>query len=195
LNIPESFLISRFNHLKIQKRYKRDRPADPDKPSKNSGSSAGLIKKGQWQAEEGVIALLLMNDITISRQILEQVSAADFVNDEYRLIFEKITTELEELGRVDMKVLQQQLESDQNSPILSRLMLFEINHPEKLAADCIYKIRKWSLDSRFNEIKRHINDEASSPDAVLHYMKELTEIRNKLTDIARERDKYLKSEL
>ena len=191
--MQESFLISRFNQLKKQKRYGGVRsPANAK--SDNSGSTS-THKRGQWQAEEGVIALLLMNDTLISKQILEHLSASDFMNDEYRIVFEKITLELEELGEVNLKLLQKELDSERDSSIVSRLLLFEINNPVKLAADCIYRMRKWSLDSRFNEIKRHINDEASSPDAVLHYMKELTEIRNKLTDISRERDKYLKTEL
>ena len=103
--------------------------------------------------------------------------------------------ELEELGKVDLKVLQQSIENENETSLISRLLLFEINNPEKLAADCIYKLRRWSLDSRFNEVKRMISDESSSPESVLHYMKELTEIRQKLTDIAREREKYLKSDL
>jgi DNA primase len=192
MQMQESFLISRFNQLKKQKRYGGQ---NVTREASEQEKQPSVTKHGQWQAEEGIIALLLINDATISRQILEHLSASDFVNEEYRVIFEKITLELEELGEVDIKVLQKELDPEQDSSIVSRLLLFEINNPAKLAADCIYKMRKWSLDSRFNEIKRHINDEASSPDAVLHYIKELTEIRNKLTDIAHERDKYLKTNL
>jgi len=192
LEIQESFLISRFNQLKKQKRSGARYAKDSHKSTDRQKSE---IRSGQWQAEEGIIALLLLNDKTISNQILHQLSAADFVNSEYCDIFEKISMELEELGEVDLNVLQKSMKTETEQGLMSRLLLYEVNNPEKMAADCIYKIRRWSLDSRFNEIKRMINDEVSSPDSVIHYMKELNEIRNKLTEIAKERDKYLKSNM
>jgi len=192
LQIEESFLISRFNQLKKNKKYRIHTSRDEE----DSGQkSRPVLRKGQWQAEEGIIALLLSNEHETSNQILHQISASDFVNDEYRGIFEKISFELEELGKVNLKEVQKSVESDHDQNLISRLLIYEINNSTKLAADCIYKMRKWSLDSRFNEIKRLISDEASSPESVLHYMKELTEIRNKLTDIDKERSKYLKSNL
>lgn len=192
LEVQESFLISRFNQLKKQKRPRTRYAKDNDKPTDRQNIE---IKSGQWQAEEGLIALLLLNDKAISNQILHQISAADFINSEYRDIFEKISLELEELGEVDLKILQKSMETESEQGLMSRLLLHEVNNPEKMAADCIYKLRRWSLDSRFNEIKHMISDEASSPDSVIHYMKELTEIRNKLTEIAKERDKYLKLDI
>ncbi len=192
LDISESLLISRFNQLKKQKRmgiaYKKE-----DTGTKTQTKME--MRGGHWQAEEGLIALLLLNEKTISDQILHQISASDFVNREYQTIFEHISMELEELGKVDLKLLQKSMENEGEQNLISRLMLYEINNPDKLAADCIYKMRRWSLDSRFNEIKRMISDESSSPDSVIHYMKELTEIRNKLTEIAKEREKFLKSNL
>jgi len=192
LEIQESFLVSRFNQLKSKKRlgtrYHKDEP--------KSGSEKKIkVTRGEAQAEEGLIALLLLNEKDLSNQILHQISASDFINNEYQQIFEEMSMELEELGEVDLKKIEKFSKNEKMQNLISRLLLIEINNPSKLAADCIYKIRKWSLDSRFNEIKRMISDEASSPDSVIHYMKELTEIRNKLTEIAKERDKYLKSNL
>jgi len=48
---------------------------------------------------------------------------------------------------------------------------------------------------RFNEIKKLMNEEASSDESVLHYMRELTDIRQKLTEIEKERLRHFKLDL
>lgn len=188
LQVQESLLISRFNQLKKQKKYRKPVAVPEKSPAEKPRP---VLRKGQWQAEEGVLALLLLNDKSISNQILHQVSASDFVNDGYRMVFEQISIDIEEHGEVDPAALKKKFETEQ----LNHILLTDTNNPEKLAADCIYKMRKWSLDSRFNEIKRLISDEASSPESVLHYMKELNELRNKLTDIEKEREKHIKTNI
>jgi len=194
LQIQESFLIARFQQLKKQKRYPI---TDADRKTEDHQTQGKKyeFRQGQWQAEEGIIALLLLNEKDISNYILHRLSSSDFVNDTCRAIYEYIATEIEEIGHIDTKILGQKFNSEGEQQLITKVLLDDINNPLKFAVDCTYKMRKWSLDSRFNEIKRMINDEASSPDSVLHFVKELTEIRAKLNEIEQERAKYVKNNL
>jgi len=191
LQISESLLISRFNRLKQDRRG-----FGLNYENRETGQYKAeeiILRKGQWRAEETLLALLLENHTEVNRQILDQISTSDFVNKDYRDLFKQIATVWEDSGDIHLDDLKR--DNRMLEQMLPRLNMIEINNPEKLAADCIYQIRKWSLDSRFNEIKRLINEESSSEKSVMHYMKELSAIRKKLTEIEHEHAKYLKTHL
>jgi DNA primase len=190
LEISESLLISRFNQMK-RDRGRRDNFAESR--TEEMKSSERPIRRGQWRAEETVLALLLDNNPNINKQILNQISTSDFANDELRNLFDHIAHIWEESGEIDVKELESIHDNYQN--LLPKLKIIELYNPPKLAADCIYQIRKWELDTRFNEIKRLISEESSSDKSVLHYMKELSEIRKKLTEIEKERTKFVNTKL
>jgi len=191
LQIAETFLISRFNRLKKQRKYQTQ-------PIFSSGEEEEVsqpFRRGQWRAEEGIISLLLLNEPQITKIILHQVSASDFENDDLRALFEFISLQWEEMGKADLKSINNKFSSKDEQTLLSKLYISEINNSNKFAADCIYKLRKRSLDLRFNELKRLMNEESSSHDSILHYMRELNAIRNKLSEIEQEHARYFKLDL
>ena len=187
MEIAENFLIARFNRLKQRQRV--GITASEKLPPVEK------FRVGEWQAEENIIALLLLNESALSNQILHQLSVADFENEPLRNLFDRISREWEETGSVDQQRLTSEFSHAAEGTFLARLLLLEINYPEKLAADCIYRLRKRSLDKRFNEIKRIMNEESASHNAVMHYLKELTEIRHKLSEIEKEHTRFVKANL
>jgi hypothetical protein len=56
-------------------------------------------------------------------------------------------------------------------------------------------MRKWHLDSRYNEILRLMKEESSSTDSKSHYTKELIDIRIRLTEIENEQGKFINAGL
>jgi len=183
--IAESFLISRFNKLKKRDQYriKTDTP-DSVKPET-------ALRKGQWRAEEDLISILLLEDNEVSKYIFEHISISDFANDHLQKIFEMLTHQYEELGHFDSKEIEKSLTTEMEMNTFSKLNLQVINNPMKYAAGCIYKMRKWHLDSRYNEILRLMKEESASAKSKSHYTKELTDIRQRLTEIENELGKFL----
>ena len=188
MEIAESFLISRFNKLKKRDRLRIRRETDDFK-------TQPLIKKGQWRAEEDLIAILLQNDQEVSKHIFDHISTSEFANDNLRIIFEFLAHQWEENGQIAINDLEKHFNSESEISLLSKLSLQVINDPIKYAAGCIYKLHKWHLDSRYNEILRLMREEGESSKSKLHYTRELTEIRNRLTEIQDEQKKYFESRL
>ena len=187
--IAESLLISRFNKLKKRDQYriKTDR-TDSVKPE-------SVLKKGQWRAEEDLIAILLLEDNEVSRYIFEHISISDFANDYLQKIFEMLTHQDEEHGQFNIKEIEKLLTTELEMNTFSRLNLQVINNPMKYAAGCVYKMRKWHLDSRYNEILRLMKEESASTESKSHYTKELTDIRQRLTEIEGEQGKFINAGL
>jgi DNA primase len=55
LELAESFLISRFNRLKKQRRFQKSYSHETEESAKIDS----VFKKGEWRAEEGILSLLL----------------------------------------------------------------------------------------------------------------------------------------
>jgi DNA primase len=183
--IAESMLISRFNKLKKRDQYRiKTDVSDTAKPET-------VLKKGQWRAEEDLIAILLLEDDEVSNYIFEHISISDFANDHLQKIFELLTHQHEEIGQFNIKEIEKSLTTEKEMNTFSRLNLQVINNPLKYAAGCIYKMRKWHLDSRYNEILRLMKEESDSTKSKSHYTKELTDIRQRLTEIEDEQGKFL----
>jgi hypothetical protein len=119
----------------------------------------------------------------------------DFENESLRRLFELFSENWDELGRVSIHDLTAKM-NDRENNLVTELLLHETRDLAKFTADCIYQIKKWTLDQRYNEIKRLMHSETSgSKDPALHYIKELNAIRKKLSEINEEHNKYLKIDL
>ena len=191
LEIAESLLISRINRLKKQARFQNVNYVKEDKKEQTTQR----LSKGQWRAEEGIISLLLLNNQEISKQILNQISSSDFENEEYQKIFEQISFKWEEMGTIDVNKIQEDISDNDSQSLIAKLSLQNIDDVKKYATDCIYQLRKWTLNIRFNEIKHAMHEESDSQESILHYMQELATIRKKLTEIEQERTSHLKSDI
>jgi len=183
--IAESLLISRFNKLKKRDQYRLKTDVT------ESVKSETVLRKGQWRAEEDLIAILLLEDSEVAKYIFEHISISDFANDHLQKIFEMLTHQYEELGKFNIKEIEKSLTTETEMNTFSRLNLQVINNPLKYAAGCIHKMRKWHLDSRYNEILRLMKEESASDDSKSHYTKELTDIRIRLTEIDNEQSKFI----
>ena len=128
-----------------------------------------------------------MEDKEISKYIFEHISVSDFANEFLQKLFEMLTHQYEEI--------EKSLTTEMEMNIFSRLNLQVFNNPMKYAAGCIYKMRKWHLDSRYNEILRLMKEESASTGSKDHYTKELSEIRIRLTEIENEQVKFIKINL
>ncbi len=187
--IAESLLIDRFNRLKRKDRFRIKEKDTEDKKSEP------LFKKGQWRAEEDLISILLLEQAEVSKYIFEHISIADFANDHLRKIFELLIHQYEEYGHFDVKEIEKSLNTETEMNTFSKLNLQVINNPMKYAAGCIYNMRKWRLDSRYNEILRLMKEEADSVKSKSHYTKELTDIRQRLSEIEDEKGKFVSNNL
>ena len=190
LEIAESFLISRFSRL-----HQHGTTADQAAGKPAAARPAAPALRGRWRAEEGILSVLLLNDAQQTRQIFEQLSVTDFENESLRRLFELFSENWDELGRVSIHDLTAKM-NDRENNLVTELLLHETRDLAKFTADCIYQIKKWTLDQRYNEIKRLMHSETSgSKDPALHYIKELNAIRKKLSEINEEHNKYLKIDL
>lgn len=173
LAIGENFLIAQYNTLKKKYRFRKweNEEEKPKKPVR--------FIKGKWHAEEGILALLLQNNPEIIKTIFNQISLNDFANDDLGRLFEFMSLRWEETGHIALD----DLHHADHETLISKIALIETADPYKFMNDCIYQMRKWYLEKRSEEIKRAIREEASSEASVLHYMKELTSIRNKLSQV------------
>jgi DNA primase len=185
LEIAENFLIAQYNKLKRRRRFQ------PETAEGAQPATTGRLLKGKWNAEEGLLALLLQDNPEMNKSIFDHISLNDFANDELRDIFEIMCEKWEETGHIALDNLHQ----PEKENLLSKIALTEIANPIKYMADCIYQMRKWHLEQRFHEVKRSIHEEASSEESVMHYMKELSAIRQKLSQIEKEHKNHQFSKL
>ncbi len=190
LEIAESFLISRFSRL-----HQHGTTTEPAAGKPAAARPAEPALRGRWRAEEGILSVLLLNDAQQTRQIFDQLSVTDFENESLRRLFELFSENWDELGRISIHDLTAKM-NDRENNLVTELLLHETSDLPKFTADCIYQIKKWTLDQRYNELKRLMHSETSgSQDPALHYIKELNAIRKKLSEINEEHNKYLKIDL
>lgn len=179
LEITESLLVSRFNKHKRNKKYYK---TDQTKIDHENNESDLILKKGEWKAEEGILTLLLSNDTAIIKEIISNLSSGEFENEDFRQVFELLIYQWEDKNKIDLDQLQNELDNNLKELVIG-LNFKEIKNPEKYANDCIYKLRKWHLNSRYSEIRKMLQEESDSEKSITHYMKELSEIKKKLIDV------------
>jgi DNA primase len=190
LEIPETFLISSFRQSG-KRTGVSPVPAAGTVPEK----SASRIHRGKRRAEEGILSVLLLNDAVSTKYILNQLAISDFENEDLRRLFEMLSENWEERGRISIHDLTSEI-SEEERNLLSALLLHEIQDVRKFTADCVYQIKKWALDQRYNEIRRLKHTESTDAgDTSLQYARELNTIRKKLSEIDAEHSKYLKINL
>lgn len=166
MEIAESFLISRFNDLKKRSRYRPTEQVEKKEPK------IGTINKGQWRAEEDLISILLLDDKEVARYIFDHISTEEFANDHLREIFEILAHQWEEMGHFSLKELEKATTTESGMSLISKLSLQVIEQPLKYAAGCLYRMRKWHLDVKYNEILKLMKEESASSKSKSHYTKE-----------------------
>ncbi|HEM49082.1 MAG TPA: DNA primase, partial [Caldithrix sp.] len=170
LQINESMLVSQLNRIKRNKsRYSKlsrpnndntDTPAEP------------VIRAGLFNAEMGLIGLLLQSDAQIRNFIIENASNELFENESTLSLYEHVIQEIEDTGIVNIDHLMIEFKEDETRKnLLSEIALTLDDMSLKFARDCVYQLRKRQLDKKAVEIQEMIKNEADSEDSVEHYSK------------------------
>ncbi len=191
LTMNEEMLIEQLRRLQkrkqtiFRKRNERQPPekqADSDLPKEKSD-----LRQGQYQAEAGIIFLLLNGEPHIRHYLMQHLSYDMFDNPKFILLYEAIMNELEETGSVnETSVLNQFQDDPEIQAILSELALREFSNPEKLAKDCIFQLKRWRLEKEADELNALIHNDAESSEAWMHYSKKLTQIRKQIHQLVKE---------
>ncbi len=176
LQINEELLLEQFKKLERQRRrWKKE--SEPVEPT----ISEDHIHRGQYLAEAGVIYLLLNGNQKIRNFLLSQLSYDMFENPSFIEVYEAIISELEEHGKFNVKEIMLQFEEAVDvQAALSALDLMEFNDPFKFARDCIFQLKKWSLEKKAQEYQDLIRSDQESKEAVAHYTMELMQLRKQI---------------
>jgi len=178
LQINEALLIEQYRKLEKRRRRwsKKEEPEAEITPGKGD-----RFHRGQYLAEAGVVYLLLNGDEKVRNYLVSQLSYDMFETPSFIEVYEAIVTELEERGIVDAKSVMLQFEEAVDvQAALSALDLMEFNDPFKFARDCIFQLKKWSLEKKAQEFQELIRSDHESQDAVAHYTMELMRVRKEI---------------
>ena len=192
LTMNEEMLLEQFRQL--QKKYRRQMRMREERQVEQKKEEATRtvppeqrVTQGQYQAEAGVIYLLLYANESIRNYLLHHLSYDLFNNPKFIQLYEAIVTELEETGKVEEKNILHQFEDDPEiQSTLSELALSEFNDLERLAKDCVFQLKKWKLEKEAEELSTLIHSDSDSTEAVLHYSLELAKIRKQIRELAKE---------
>lgn len=184
LQINESLLINQINSLKRQK-YRSFRSKNKTDEQVSSTVKYG-VHSGIYEAEKGLIGLLLSSTQEIQNYIVENVSYELFENEELLHIYEFIMHELEEVGKIDLgKIMQSFQEDEESNKVISEIAVNDYINEMKFAKDCIFQLKKWHLEKKAQDISALIKTEDSSTESVLHYTQQLTEVRKEINQLVR----------
>lgn len=189
LTMNEEMLVEQFRRLqKRRQRMERQREKRTEEKQKaEEGAGEIAIRQGQYQAEAGVIYLLLNGDQSIRNYLLQHLSHDLFDNPKFIQLYEAIINELEETGNVEEAVIANLFQDDPEiQAVLSELALSEFNDLEKLARDCIFQLKRWRLEKEAEELSTLIHSDSESTDALLHYSMELTRVRKQIHELVKE---------
>jgi DNA primase len=184
LQINESLLINQINSLKRQK-YRSFR--SKNKAGEEVSSTVKRrVHSGIYEAEKGLIGLLLNSTQEIQNYIIANVSYELFENEQLLHIYEFIMQELEEVGKIDLgKIMQSFQEDEESNKVISEIAVNDYINEMKFAKDCIFQLKKWDLEKKAQDISSLIKTEDSSTESILHYTQQLTEVRKEINQLVR----------
>ncbi|MCB0283136.1 MAG: DNA primase [Calditrichaeota bacterium] len=187
MQMNESMLISEMNRLRrkhIRFQQNRDNKQTTILETEPEKSS---IRRGAYKAEEGILEILLNADNELQNFVIANTGNDLFENSDYKGLFEVILDELEESGEISIHGLYANPElNDNQHKILARLTIETFEKDIKYAQDCIFQLKKWSLEKSARDISQHIKAEEASPEAAMHYTVELNRVRKKIARLERE---------
>jgi len=182
MQINESLLIGQLNRIKKSKRkykYSVQQPVE-----NNTVNKPLQMRKGMFDAEAGIIGLLLNMNPEIRNYINENVTYDLFENQSLLEIYEQIMQEIEENGIFSLEQLIAMYQEDEDKKsIISEIALTQESQSMKFAKDCIFQLKKWHLEKKARELSEMIREEEGSQDSVLHYSQELVQIRREINQL------------
>ncbi|MEJ2544721.1 MAG: DNA primase [Calditrichaceae bacterium] len=191
LQINESMLVSQLNRIKHNKsRYANLSRSDNDKTEVGTEPQ---IRAGLYNAEMGIISLLLQSNAQIRNYIIENASNELFENKSTLSLYEHVIQEIEDIGSISLDQLMNEFKQDDTMKnLISEIALTLDDLSLKFARDCVYQLKKRQLDKKAIEIQEMIKSEADSEDSVEHYSKQIIQIRQEIHKLDMERRKQLR---
>lgn len=189
LSMNEELLVEQFRNLqkRRQRMLQRKEKRLAEKESEEKNTPEIHWQQGQYQAEAGIIFLLLNGQEHIRNYLMRHLSYDLFDNPKFIQLYEAIINELEETGKVDEATILNLFQDDPEiQATLSELALIEFNDLEKLAKDCIFQLKKWRLEKEAEELNALIQSDSESNEAMIHYSIELTKIRKQIRQLVKE---------
>lgn len=176
LQINENLLLNQLNRFK-RFRHKKQSPREETKPSLK-------IQSGNYNAEAGIIGLLLNAKTELRNQILAEISLDFFENAALARLYEHMMHEFEESGKLDSgRILDQFSDDEDVVKLIAELSIKEFGDEQKFAKDCIFQLQRYQLEKRNKEFEVHIRHESDSPDAVDHYNRQLMQTKKELNEL------------
>lgn len=176
LQINENILLNQLNRFRSFRKKKSSAPEDKASPVK--------IRSGNYNAEAGIIGLLLNAKIEIRNQILSHISLDLFENEPLARLYEHMMQEFEESGNLDSgRILDQFTDDEEVVKLIAELSIKEFGEEQKFANDCIFQLRCYQLEKRNKELEQHIRHESDSADALDHYYRQLMETKKELNTL------------
>ena len=191
LQINESMLVSQLNRIKHNKsRYTNLSGAD-DKQTEVQPEP--MIRAGLFNAEMGLIGILLQSDAQIRNYIIENASNELFENNSTLSLYEHVIQEIEDTGNVTLDQLMNEFnENETMKNLISEIALTLDDISLKFARDCVYQLKKRQLDKKSKELQEMIKSEADSEDSAEHYSRQINQIRQEIHKLDMERRKQLR---
>jgi len=192
MQVSENMLISEINRLRRrQRRYKTQTKAEPQSPPEEKQVQ---VKRGAHRAEEGIIEMLLNAHKDIISYISQHVTLELFENEDNAQLYSHIIHELEEHGNINIHTLFENpaLSEDQHR-LLTKLTIDPDEKDLKFAIDCIFQLKKWRLEKSARDLSQHIKAESKSPEAMMHYTVELSQLRKQIAQIQKDHVEEVKS--
>lgn len=191
LQINESLLISQLNRIKQNKsRY----ASMKQNTSENKVESDQVdFRVGLYNAETGIIGLLLHTDTEIRNYIIDNATNELFENDSTLLLYEHIIQEIEDMGSVELDQLMIEFKENETlKNLLAEIAMTQEDMSLKFATDCIFQLKKRQLDKKAMEIQEMIKSEADSEDSVEHYSRQIIQIRQEIHKLDQKRRKQMR---
>ena len=191
LKINESLLISQLNRIKHNKsQYASMQHSNTEKETKSNQVD---IRIGLYNAEAGIIGLLIQTDAQIRNYIIENATNELFENDSTLLLYEHIIQEIEDTGSVKLDQLMIEFSEDETMKnLIAEIAMTQEDLSLKFAKDCLFQLKKRELDKKAMEIQEMIKNEADSEDSVEHYSRQIIQIRQEIHKLDQERRKQIR---
>ncbi len=190
LAVSEEMLFEQFRRLQKRKQRldrQKEKRLEKEKIVADEQNPETRIRQGQYQAEAGVIYLLLNGDEHIRNYLLQHLSYDLFDNPKFTKLYEAIVNELEETGRVEEKTISDLFQDDTEiQAVLSELALSDFKDLDKLAKDCVFQLKRWRLEKEAEELNLLIQTDRESSEALMHYSLRLTAVRKKIHELTKE---------
>jgi len=178
LQINENILLNQLNRFRNFRQKKQAAPQDKAVPVK--------IQSGNYNAEAGIIGLLLNAKSEVRNQILSHISLDLFENESLARLYEHMMHEFEESGKLDSgRILDQFTDDEEVVKLIAEVSIKEFGDEQKFVNDCIFQLQRYQLEKRNKELEQHIRHESDSADAVEHYYRQLMETKKELNTLVK----------